>query len=387
MTGRGLYIHIPFCKQKCNYCDFNSGPFRPQDLDSYVMQLKTEAQLYEAKYGRLSIRTVFIGGGTPSVLEPVHIYQLGELIHKHFDLTACVEFTFEANPESVTVEKAEAFKSIGANRVSIGLQTANDDELFAISRIHDWQTFLTAFRTMRQVGFDNINVDLMIGLPGQTPKTYMDSLAKVVQLMPEHLSTYGLILEEGTPLEKLVSRGHVQVMDGDSERNLYHESKAFLEALGYELYEISNFSKAGLSCKHNENYWLGGEYVALGVGAHGYLEGLRYENSETRADYGQRLEMGQLPIIASEKIDLLEQEREYMLLALRMTAGVNRKHYINHFGSDPFALYDSVLAQYQAEGLVSQSEDAFFLTEKGMDISNTVIIGFLEVLDKRDAIH
>lgn len=387
MTGRGLYIHIPFCKQKCNYCDFNSGPFRAQDLDSYVMQLKTEAQLYEAKYGRLSIRTVFIGGGTPSVLEPVHIYQLGELIHKHFDLTACVEFTFEANPESVTVEKAEAFKAIGANRVSIGLQTANDDELFAISRIHDWQTFLTAFRTMRQVGFDNINVDLMIGLPGQTPKTYMDSLAKVVQLMPEHLSTYGLILEEGTPLEKLVSRGHVQVMDGDSERNLYHESKAFLEALGYELYEISNFSKAGLSCKHNENYWLGGEYVALGVGAHGYLEGLRYENSETRADYGQRLEMGQLPIIASEKIDLLEQEREYMLLALRMTAGVNRKHYINHFGSDPFALYDSVLAQYQAEGLVAQSEDAFFLTEKGMDISNTVIIGFLEVLDKRDAIH
>lgn len=387
MTGRGLYIHIPFCKQKCNYCDFNSGPYRPQDLDLYMVQLKSEAALYEAKYGKLPIQTVFIGGGTPSVLEPVHIYKLGELIHKHFDLSACQEFTFEANPESVTAEKAEAFKAIGANRVSIGLQTANDDELFAISRIHDWQTFLNAFLTMRQSGYENINIDLMIGLPGQTPKTYMQSLAKVVQLEPEHLSTYGLILEEGTPLEKLVSRGHVQVMDGDSERNLYHESKAFLEALGYSLYEISNFSKRGLNCRHNENYWLGGEYVALGVGAHGYLEGMRYENSETRADYAQRLTAGELPIIASERIDLKEQEREYILLALRMTAGVNRQHYLTHFGTDPFQLYQGILVKYQTEGFVAQNDSAFFLTPKGMDVSNTIIIGFLEVLDQRDEIH
>lgn len=387
MTGRGLYIHIPFCKQKCNYCDFNSGPYRPQDLDTYVSQLKMEASLYENKYGKLGIATIFIGGGTPSVLEPVHIYKLGELLHEHFDLSNLIEFTFEANPESVTAEKAEAFKAIGANRVSIGLQTANDDELFAISRIHDWQTFLNAFRTMRQAGYSNINIDLMIGLPGQTPKTYMQSLAKVVQLEPEHLSTYGLILEEGTPLEKLVSRGHVQVMDGDAERNLYHESKGFLEALGYKLYEISNFSKPELSCKHNENYWLGGEYVALGVGAHGYLEGKRYENSETRADYNKRLSAGELPIIESETIDLVEKEREFILLALRMTAGVNRRFYKENFGADPFEVYKDVLKRHQIDGLMEVSEEAFYLTPEGMDISNAVIVSMLEVLDERDKNH
>lgn len=387
MTERGLYIHIPFCKQKCNYCDFNSGPYRPQDLDHYMTLLKKEASLYEIKYGKLPISTVFIGGGTPSVLEPVHIYQLGELIHRHFDLSNCVEFTFEANPESVTDEKAEAFKNIGANRVSIGLQTANDDELFAISRIHDWQTFLNAFRTMRNAQFDNINIDLMIGLPGQTPKSYMQSLEKVVQLQPEHLSTYGLILEEGTPLEKLVSKGQVSVMDGDSERDLYHSSKTYLELQGYHLYEISNYAKMGLSCKHNENYWLGGEYVALGVGAHGYLNGQRYENSQTRSDYEMRLTSGELPIIDLEEIDLKEQEREYILLALRMTAGVQREHYQNAFGADPLVLYADILREYSEEGLIKCNQQGFSLSSKGMDISNTVIVGFLEVLDRSDEKH
>lgn len=349
--------------------------------------LKKEASLYEIKYGKLPISTVFIGGGTPSVLEPVHIYQLGELLHRHFDLSNCVEFTFEANPESVTDEKAEAFKNIGANRVSIGLQTANDDELFAISRIHDWQTFLNAFRTMRNAQFDNINIDLMIGLPGQTPKSYMQSLEKVVQLQPEHLSTYGLILEEGTPLEKLVSKGQVSVMDGDSERDLYHSSKTYLELQGYHLYEISNYAKMGLSCKHNENYWLGGEYVALGVGAHGYLNGQRYENSQTRSDYEMRLTSGELPIIDLEEIDLKEQEREYILLALRMTAGVQREHYQNAFGADPLVLYADILREYSEEGLIKCNQQGFSLSSKGMDISNTVIVGFLEVLDRSDEKH
>ena len=380
-NSKGLYIHIPFCKQKCNYCDFNSGPFRQRDLEEYALLLEKEAALIERKYGKLAIETVFIGGGTPSVLELPQIEALGKTIHRHFDLSACFEFSFEANPESVTEEKLIAFKSIGANRVSLGLQTANDDELFAISRIHDWQTFLDAYRQVRAVGFNNVNVDLMIGLPGQTKKSYMDSLRKVISLEPEHLSTYGLILEDETPLAAQVAAGKVTVLDGDHERELYHESKAFLEAEGYALYEISNFSKQGKHCFHNVNYWRCGEYAALGVGAHGYLMGERCENARTLSDYRRLLEQENSPVIASEVILSCEQETEYVMLGLRMTEGINLSQYENLFGRRLEVKCAEVIEKYKALDLLEINEAWVRLSEMGMDLSNTIIVDFLEALE------
>lgn len=379
--GIGLYLHIPFCRQKCNYCDFNSGPFRDSDLDAYAQLFQKEAALYEKEFGRLAVDTVFIGGGTPTVLMPAHITQIGEALHRHFDLSNLVEFTFEANPESVTMEKAEAFKSIGANRVSIGLQTANDDELFAISRIHDWQTFLSAFRTLRQAGFDNINVDLMIGLPGQTHTSYMRSLEKVLSLEPEHISNYGLILEEGTPLATQLEAGDVTVLDGTSEREVYHSAYTLLKAKGYQLYEISNFAKDDKRCLHNENYWRCGEYAALGVGAHGYLRGERFENAETLADYALHLSKGVLPVIHREAIDLAEQEREYVMLALRMTEGIIKEEYEKRFGKDPLVLYEPVIEKYLETKHMQYTQGGFALTLEGMDISNTIIVDCFDCLE------
>lgn len=379
--AKGLYIHIPFCKQKCNYCDFNSGPFRPADLDRYAELLKKEAALYEAEYGKLSIETVFIGGGTPTVLEPVHIAVLGEALHAHFDLSALKEFSFEANPESVTAEKATAFKAIGANRVSVGLQTANDSELFAISRIHDWQTFLSAYRTLRQCGYDNINIDLMIGLPGQTRKSYLESLEKVLSLEPEHISNYGLILEDDTPLAGQVSKGQVSVLDGDQERDLYHQAYEVLKARGYELYEISNFAKDGRVCHHNVNYWRCGEYAALGVGAHGYLNGQRYENPETVSAYEALINEGRRPLISQEAIDLGEQEREYLMLGLRMVAGIEAEAYQAMFGRNPLEAFSDLIKQYVESGHMMASPRGFALTLDGMDISNHIIVDFFECLD------
>lgn len=379
--SKGLYIHIPFCKQKCNYCDFNSGPYRQRDLEEYVMLLEKEAELLERKYGKLSIETVFIGGGTPSVLEPEQIKAIGISLKRHFDLSQCYEFSFEANPESVTMAKLNAFKAIGANRVSLGLQTANDHELFAISRIHDWQTFLDAFRQVRAAGYDNVNIDLMIGLPGQTKKSYMDSLQKVISLKPEHLSTYGLILEDETPLAAQVASGSVTVLDGENERELYHESKAFLETEGYDLYEISNFSKQGKHCFHNVNYWRCGEYAALGVGAHGYLMGERYENAETVADYRRLLEQELCPVIGSEVITAAEQETEYVMLGLRMTEGIHLAHFEKLFGERIEVKCAEVISKYKELGLLQINEEWVRLSEMGMDLSNTIIVDFLEALE------
>ncbi len=380
--GVGLYIHIPFCKRKCSYCDFNSGPFSPKDLDRYVSALKKEAALYYESYGKVQLETIFIGGGTPTVLEPQHILEIGDLLERYFDTTALKEFSFEANPESVSLEKAKAFKHIGANRVSIGLQTANDDELFAISRIHDWQTFLNAYRLLRNVGYNNINVDLMIGLPGQTRESYKTSLEKVLALEPEHISNYGLILEENTPLAKKVDNGEAQVLSGEQERLLYHEALEILDNRGYKLYEISNFAKDQKYCLHNLNYWRCKEYLALGVGAHGYYSGVRFENEQTLEAYEKTLDEGKRPILFEEELPLREQEKEYVMLGLRMAEGIGIEPYQALFGKNPRYVFEGVIKKYEASGHLKQDRDHFWLTSYGMDISNGIIIECFELLDK-----
>lgn len=380
--GVGLYIHIPFCKRKCSYCDFNSGPYSSGDLDRYVVALKKEASLYSEAYGKVALETVFIGGGTPTVLEPQHILEIGDLLERYFDVTQIKEFSFEANPESVSIEKAKAFKHIGANRVSIGLQTANDDELFAISRIHDWQTFLNAYRLLRNTGFDNINIDLMIGLPGQTRESYKASLEKVLALEPEHISNYGLILEEDTPLAKKVENGEAQVLSGEQERLLYHEALEILAGRGYELYEISNFAKSQKYCLHNLNYWRCKEYLALGVGAHGYYKGVRFENEQTLEAYEKALSGGVRPILFEEELPLREQEKEYVMLGLRMAEGINIKAYEALFGKNLSRFFEELIKKYKGSGHLKQDSERIWLTSYGMDISNTIIIECFELLDE-----
>lgn len=380
--GIGLYLHIPFCKKKCSYCDFNSGPYNPGDLDRYMAALEKEASIYCDIYGKVKIETIFVGGGTPTVLEPQHILQLGDLLERYFDLAPLKEFSFEANPESVSLEKAKAFKHIGANRVSIGLQTANDNELFAISRIHDWQTFLNAYRLLRSTGFDNVNIDLMIGLPEQTRESYRASLEKVLALEPEHISNYGLILEEETPLAKRVECGEAEVLNGEQERILYHEALEILASRGYELYEISNFAKDQKYCHHNLNYWRCKEYLALGVGAHGYYKGVRFENESTLEAYEKALGLGNRPIAFEEELSLLDEEKEYIMLGLRMAEGIETLAYQEKFGKNPKVFYQSLIEKYEASGHLKQNPEGFGLTVYGMDISNSIIVEFFERLDE-----
>lgn len=380
--GIGLYIHIPFCKRKCSYCDFNSGPYSPGDLDRYMNALENEASLYYKDYGQVALETVFVGGGTPTVLEPQHILQIGDLLKRYFDLSALKEFSFEANPESVSLEKAKAFKHIGANRVSIGLQTANDDELFAISRIHDWQTFLNAYRLLRTLGFDNVNIDLMIGLPGQTRESYKASLKKVLDLEPEHISNYGLILEEDTPLAKRVADGEAEVLSGEQERLLYHEALEILAGRGYELYEISNFAKEKKYCLHNLNYWRCREYLALGVGAHGYYKGIRFENEASLEAYEKAIGLGKRPVRHEEKLSLEDEEKEVVMLGLRMAEGIEIKAYQDRFGKNPVERFQDVIVKYEASGHLLRNHERIWLTSYGMDISNSIIIEFFERLDE-----
>lgn len=381
--GRGLYIHIPFCDKKCSYCDFLSGTYTSDFVDDYLNLMAKEAALLKSEFGQLEISTVFIGGGTPTILSKQQILVLGELIHKYFDLRHCLEFTFEANPESVTLEKAEAFKTIGANRVSVGLQTADDKLLKVIDRIHDFNKFESCWGILEQVGFRSKNIDVMIGLPGQTEESYKASLLKILSFNPEHLSAYGLILEEGTPMEREVSQGRLKLPDEALERQLYHWTVQVLKQQGYEQYEISNFSKPLHACQHNLGYWKGEECAALGMGAHGFLEWQRYGNCETFESYKERILKKQLPWETIEKITQDTLIKEFIMLRLRLTEGINIHELESTFHVNFTELFGDVVKWGKENAWLNCSDSHCYLTNDGMDFCNQVIVAFYDCLENQ----
>lgn len=369
----GLYVHIPFCKSKCYYCDFCSMPDLSRRSD-YMDAIETEARLFAARYGRLKPDTVFIGGGTPTVLEEPDWHRLARLFERYFDFSSLSEWSVEGNPESVTVSMAKTLKDIGVNRFSMGVQSMDFGLLKAIGRIHSPDEVKRAFEALRQTGFDNINLDLMTGLPGQTLSSLEETLQWLKQFDPEHVSAYGLKIEEGTPFDRMERQGLLKLPEESLEREMDHRIREVLRERGYEHYEISNYAKPGKACRHNLNYWNCGSYAALGLSAHGYLNGVRYENTSELDVYMEALSSEKLPVISEETISLQEDEKEWLMLRLRLTEGISFSEYQARYGKSFLAEKKAAIDKLKETGWIDLQKDYLRLTEAGLDFANTVIV-------------
>ena len=375
--GMELYLHIPFCVKKCAYCDFLSFPSGQEIQRQYAKRLMEDIDCMGKEYGDIPVDTIFIGGGTPSVPESRLIVDLMEHVNRAFQISDGAEISMEANPGTVTREKLKEYRRAGINRISFGLQSANDRELKLLGRIHTWAEFLESFALARECGFTNLNIDLMSALPGQTCESWKDTLKRVTDLEPEHISAYSLIIEEGTPFgEKYGSEeGRKLLPDEDSEREMYHETKRFLRECGYERYEISNYAKPGRECRHNIGYWTGVPYLGLGLGASSYMNGSRFAVSSDMQQY-----LGEKPgtFTDVEKLTKKDMEEEFFYVGLRMTAGVSLPEFERRFGVSAKDVYPGLMEMFVEEKAAVFQGDRFVLTDYGLDVSNYIMAQFLQ---------
>ena len=334
----GIYVHIPFCAKKCYYCDFISFPNREERINDYIEALKKEIEYVRIdalnSIENQEITTIYIGGGTPSFIESKYIADIIKTIKENFVVSKEAEITLEVNPGTVTKEKLQVYKKSGINRLSIGLQSTNNELLKQIGRIHTYEQFIDTYNLARGVGFKNINVDLMLALPNQTINVLEDSVQKVIDLKPEHISVYSLILEEETKLCDLVKNKELNLLDDELEREMYWKVKEKLEQSGYNHYEISNYAKYGYESKHNMNCWKQEEYIGIGLASHSYVNGVRYSNTEDLDTYIDTYKLGKNNkdiITIHEKQNSIEKQKEYMILGLRKIEGVKISSFKNRF--------------------------------------------------------
>lgn len=383
-----IYIHIPFCVKKCDYCDFLSAPANAQTIERYVKALKNEIEINSEKMKGYLVDTIFIGGGTPSILEESQIKDIMKALSENAKISDEAEITIECNPGTVTREKLLCYKKAGINRISLGLQSADDEELKAIGRIHSYEQFLESFNLARNCGFDNINVDLMSAIPRQTQKSYKETLKKVVSLNPEHISAYSLIVEEGTRMEKRVREAKAQGKEilptEDEERKMYYLTKEFLENVGYQRYEISNYSKRGKECRHNVGYWKRVEYLGFGIGAASLYKDERYKNSSDINKYMDIFKEKKASdeiyqSVREENTCLNEKDKmeEFMFLGLRMTEGIDTRDFNEQFTVSYDSIYEERTKKMLGQNLLKQEGTQISLTEKGMDLSNYVMSEFM----------
>ena len=384
-----LYIHIPFCAKKCDYCDFLSFAAGKETQKEYVEALIRELNYYGERYQERVISTIFIGGGTPSFIEAELLEAVMKAVYQAFHVLPDAEISMECNPGTVTKEKLLAYKKAGVNRLSIGLQSPNDEELKILGRIHTFETFLQTYDMARNCGFTNINVDLMSSLPGQTKQSFLNGLKKVVRLKPEHISAYSLIIEEGTPFYDKYEEDMERQAKGEETRFLPREeevyetirlTREYLQEEGYHWYEISNFAKPGKECRHNIGYWKRADYLGVGLGAASLIDNVRYANTSDLQLYVKKWQ-GQEPqeicIVEEEILTKMAQIEEFMFLGLRMTEGVKRSDFKACFGIEPEGAYANVLSSLQDEGLLKMEAGWIALTDKGIDVSNYVLAQFL----------
>lgn len=371
-----LYLHIPFCARKCAYCDFLSFSHGTETQERYVEQLIEEIKTASAGFRDTTVCSVFVGGGTPSILQSGQIKRIMEAVKENFKLDADAEISMEANPGTVTREKLMDYKNAGINRISFGLQSAKNEELQALGRIHTYEEFLESYCMARECGFSNINIDLMSALPKQTVESWLETLKKVIDLKPEHISAYSLIIEEGTPFfEKYGDgRGENILPDEDSEREMYHKTKTILQVHGYERYEISNYAKKGKECRHNIGYWTGVPYLGLGLGASSYINGTRFRNTDNLRDYLN----GDRKRYDADCLSKKDMQEEFFFVGLRMTKGVSLKAFEKRFGVSAYQVYPGLLEKLVKEGGAEISGEYFRLTEYGMDVSNYIMAQFLQ---------
>lgn len=379
-----LYFHIPFCVRKCLYCDFLSAPadegVRRQYMDALMREVRERAE----EYRDYLVTSAFIGGGTPSVVDAEQIEELMATVQECYEVASDAELTIEVNPGTVDFGKLKKYRQAGINRLSIGLQSANDKELAVLGRVHSLQQFLDTYREAREAGFGNINVDVMSALPGQSLESYRKTLRKILTLSspPEHISAYSLILEEETALFRQVGQGLLKLPDEETDRDMYRDTKRILEQAGYGRYEISNYAKAGFACRHNIGYWTRRNYLGFGIGAASLIDNVRFNNRRNLREYlrdplNDRMEI--------QRLNRQEQMEEFMFLGLRLTEGVSDLRFQKLFGQSLQEVYGSVIAQNEKEGLLRRyirsgagvREEMLTLTDFGLDVSNYVMSQFL----------
>ncbi|MBQ4425421.1 MAG: oxygen-independent coproporphyrinogen III oxidase [Lachnospiraceae bacterium] len=374
-----VYVHIPFCVKKCLYCDFASGPAGPEEIAYYMRILLKEIRSFEALASLHFVQSVFFGGGTPSLIAPLYIRQVMDLLRSQYEFAEDAEITLEANPGTLTEGKLAAYKDIGINRLSIGLQSIHEFELKTLGRIHSYQDFLENYETARKIGFGNINVDLMSGLPRQNMEKWSATLRTVADLEPEHISAYSLIIEEGTPFYETYSKpqGRIYLPGEELDREMYRYTKSFLAERGYTRYEFSNYAKKGFESRHNMTYWTGGEYVGFGQAAASYVDGRRFSNPSDTEGYRTHARNAYNAFKAVPPLSVKEQMEEYMFLGLRTSRGISREDFKKRFGESMPRAYERTLLSYFRQGYVAQEKGRIFLTDDGIDVSNRLLSEFL----------
>lgn len=381
-----LYVHIPFCVKKCVYCDFLSAPAGEEERQRYVETLLKEIQGYGKQYQDYCVTTIFVGGGTPSVLNGEQMKAIFNALRESFVVDTDAEITIEVNPGTVTEEKAEAWKQAGINRISIGLQSVNDEELRMLGRIHSYKDFLDTYHLLRDKGFYNLNVDLISAIPGQTLESWRKTLCKVAELKPEHISAYSLIIEEGTPFYTLYGEDRPDAVlkslpqplpDEETERLIYEETETILQKYGYNRYEISNYAKPGYACQHNEGYWRRVNYLGIGLGASSLIENQRFRNLSEYDAYMDAIQNQKSIHEEVESLSATDEMEEFMFLGLRMMSGISREEFQKNFGEEIETVYEKQIQQLKTDGLIEFVENRIRLTKRGIDISNYVFEQFL----------
>jgi len=372
-----LYIHIPFCVKKCLYCDFPSFSGLGAYYDDYVNILCREISEASIEFSGRNVKTIFIGGGTPTILQPRLIGKIMDTIMSNYEVEEDAEITIESNPGTLDKIKLNEFKQTYINRLSIGLQAWQNDLLKALGRIHTVDEFLKNYIDAKDVGFENINIDLMFSLPNQSIEDWEETLRNVISLCPEHISAYSLIIEEGTPFYEMSEKGIIKESDENLDRSMYYMLNNILSQNNYHRYEISNFAKNGYECEHNKVYWKTEEYRGFGLGAHSYVNGERYHNVYDFNDYIKSKGNLKKLITAVERLSDIEKQEEFMFMGLRMSEGISENNFKSRFSSDIYDIYKEELEVLIKEGLVMSQNGRFFLSERGIDVSNQVFEKFI----------
>jgi oxygen-independent coproporphyrinogen-3 oxidase len=373
----GIYLHIPFCLAKCNYCAFVSQVGNEQLQQEYVAALCREITAAGGDFSAHSVDSLFFGGGTPTVLQTEALALILQTIRQTFSLTPDAEISMEANPGTVTAQSLTSLRQLGFNRLSLGVQSFDDRVLAAAGRIHRAEDAETAVGLARQAGFDNIGLDLMYGLPQQTEVSWQSTLEQAIKLNPDHLSAYGLKLEDGTPLAVAVENGREILPSEADEETMYDMLNDFLPAAGFERYEIANYAKPGRQCRHNLKYWRSLPFRGFGLAAHSFNGTQRFANTDNLTEYLQRIAAGQSVVLPAEETDEATLIAEYTFTALRLVEGLRYDDFRQRFERDFRQLYAAALQRLLQQKLIVQTDQAVFLSPRGMKFGNQVFAKFL----------
>ncbi len=375
MKKLGIYVHIPFCRQKCSYCDFYSVNWNDESENKYVAAVLNEIKGYKDRLnGQYVADSVFFGGGTPTIIKPESLYKIMEALRDLIEVNKNSEISMEANPNTLTFEKLREYREIGINRLSIGVQSLNDDILKKIGRVHDSRQAIESIDRAKSAGFSNINTDVMFNIPGQEVSDIEDTISRLIERNIEHISFYSLKLEKGTPMYALEKNNKIVMPDEEYEREMYYAGRSLMERNNFLQYEISNFSKNGFECRHNLKYWSQDEYIGLGPSAHSFMDGVRYSNP---ADLKMYCVSG-FNRIVHERMNYEDLMFEYIMLRLRLSEGVDIHEFNSRFSTDFIKIYQEQISHLGKNNLIELSDGHIKLTEKGMDISNYVFEKFMQ---------